>query len=57
MIFISHDLSVIKHISTKIAVMNKGKIIEIGDTKETLRNPKQKYTKLLISSVPGMKLY
>ena len=56
MIFISHDLSVIKHISTKIAVMNKGKIIEIGDTKETLRNPKQKYTKLLISSVPGMKL-
>ena len=56
MIFISHDLSVIKHISTKIAVMNKGQIIEIGNTKETLKKPKEKYTKLLISSVPGMKL-
>jgi len=55
MIFISHDLSVIKHISTKIAVMNKGQIIEIGNTKETLKKPKEKYTKLLISSVPGMK--
>ena len=57
MIFISHDLSVIKHISTKIAVMNKGQIIEIGNTKETLKKPKEKYTKLLISSVPGMKFY
>ena len=57
MIFISHDLSVIKHISTKIAVMNKGQIIEIGNTKETLKKPKEKYTKLLISSIPGMKFY
>ena len=57
MIFISHDLSVIKHISTKIAVMNKGQIIEIGNTQETLKKPKEKYTKLLISSVPGMKFY
>ena len=57
MIFISHDLSVIKHISTKIAVMNKGQIIEIGNTKETLKKPKEIYTKLLISSVPGMKFY
>ena len=57
MIFISHDLSVIKHISTKIAVMNKGQIIEMGNTKETLKKPKEKYTKLLISSIPGMKFY
>ena len=57
MIFISHDLSVIKHISTKIAVMNKGQIIEIGNTQETLKKPKETYTKLLISSVPGMKFY
>tara|TARA_B100001057_G_scaffold228423_1_gene228698 strand:- start:1127 stop:1894 length:768 start_codon:yes stop_codon:yes gene_type:complete len=55
MIFISHDLSVIKHISNKIAVMNKGEIVEIGDTIKTLKNPKHNYTRMLISSVPGMK--
>ena len=56
MIFISHDLSVVRHISSKIAVMQKGKIVEIGNTAKVLNNPSKKYTKMLISSVPGLNI-
>jgi peptide/nickel transport system ATP-binding protein len=51
-IFISHDLSVIKHISDRMMVMNKGEIIEIGDPEEIYTNPKEEYTKRLIESIP-----
>ena len=56
MIFISHDLSVVRHISSKIAVMHKGKIVEIGNTEKVLNNPSKAYTKMLISSVPGLNI-
>ena len=52
-IFISHDLSVIKHISDRIMVMNKGEIIETGDPDEIYHHPKMEYTKKLIASIPG----
>jgi peptide/nickel transport system ATP-binding protein len=52
-IFISHDLSVIKHISDRMMVMNKGEIVEIGDPEEIYNQPKQEYTKRLISSIPN----
>ncbi|HTE00221.1 MAG TPA: ABC transporter ATP-binding protein [Mucilaginibacter sp.] len=52
-IFISHDLSVIKHISDRIMVMNKGEIIETGDPDEIYYHPKMEYTKKLIASIPG----
>lgn len=52
-IFISHDLSVIKHISDRIMVMNKGEIIETGDPDDIYYRPKEEYTKRLISSIPG----
>lgn len=54
-IFISHDLSVIKHISDRIMVMNKGEIIETGDPDEIYYHPKMDYTKRLIESIPGSK--
>ncbi|MBS1523016.1 MAG: ABC transporter ATP-binding protein [Bacteroidetes bacterium] len=53
-IFISHDLSVIKHISDRIMVMNKGEIIETGDPDDIYYRPKEEYTKRLISSIPGL---
>ncbi|MDB5031199.1 ABC transporter ATP-binding protein [Mucilaginibacter sp.] len=50
-IFISHDLSVIKHISDRMMVMNKGQIVEIGDPDEIYLHPKEEYTKRLINSI------
>jgi ABC-type oligopeptide transport system ATPase subunit len=49
-LFISHDLKAVKHFCDRIAVMYNGKLIEIGDNKEIMNNPKEAYTKMLISS-------
>jgi len=51
-IFISHDLSVVKYISDRIIIMKNGEIIEMGDADEIYLNPKNDYTKNLISSIP-----
>jgi peptide/nickel transport system ATP-binding protein len=52
-IFISHDLSVVKFISDRIAVMNAGSIIEIGNARDIYENPQQEYTRRLIDAIPG----
>lgn len=52
-IFISHDLAVIKHISDRMMVMNKGGIVEIGDPDVIYNHPKEEYTKKLIAAIPG----
>jgi peptide/nickel transport system ATP-binding protein len=52
-IFISHDLSVVRYISDRILVMNKGKAEEIGDAEQIYYHPKKEYTKQLIASIPG----
>lgn len=51
-IFISHDLSVVRYISDRIMVMNKGKIEEIGNAEQVYSNPSSDYTKKLITSIP-----
>lgn len=53
-LFISHDLSVIKYLSDRIAIMYLGEIIEIGKTEEIFAEPKHPYTKALLSSVPEL---
>ncbi|NER38762.1 MAG: ABC transporter ATP-binding protein [Oscillatoria sp. SIO1A7] len=52
-IFISHDLGVVKFMSDRIMVMNKGKIEEIGPAEAIYRNPQQAYTRKLIASIPS----
>jgi len=51
-LFISHDLSVVSHIADRVAVMNRGKIVEHGPTKEIVNHPQDPYTKELIAAVP-----
>ncbi|HXU27402.1 MAG TPA: ABC transporter ATP-binding protein [Bacteroidia bacterium] len=55
-IFISHDLSVVKFMSDRMIVMNKGQIEEMGDADEICDNPQSEYTQKLISSIPKGRL-
>jgi oligopeptide/dipeptide ABC transporter ATP-binding protein len=52
-IFITHDLALSRYFCDRIAVMYRGRIVEIADTEELLHKPKHPYTRLLIDSVPG----
>ena len=51
-LFIAHDLSVVKHISTEIAVMYLGEVVEYGDTEKVFSDPQHDYTKTLLESIP-----
>ena len=53
-LFISHSMPVVRYLSTRIAVMNRGKIVEIGDTERITANPQHEYTATLLASTPEM---
>ena len=55
MLFISHDLNVIRHMADRILVMYAGQLVEEGTTKELINSPLHPYTKLLMASMPGFR--
>ena len=56
MIFISHDLSVVRHVAEEVLVMYKGRCVEYDESEEIFEKPREDYTKKLLSSVPGKTL-
>jgi peptide/nickel transport system ATP-binding protein len=55
LVFITHDLAVAQYISNRIAVMYKGKIVEIAEAKEVIQSPAHPYTELLLRSAPRLR--
>ncbi len=51
-VFVAHDIGVVRHISDRIAVMNRGKIVETGDADQVCEHPRDEYTKKLLAAVP-----
>lgn len=52
MVFISHDLSVVREIADRVAVMEAGKLVEVGSTEQIWNDPQQPYTKKLLAAIP-----
>lgn len=51
-LFISHDLGVVKHMSENLAIMHRGRLVEVGSQEEIYKNPAHIYTKRLLSAIP-----
>ena len=52
-LFVAHDLSVVRHICDRILVMHRGRVVESGPVEEVFTNPREDYTRLLLSAIPS----
>ncbi|CAJ2232943.1 ABC transporter ATP-binding protein [Fructilactobacillus sanfranciscensis] len=55
-LFISHDLGVVRHMCDRIAIMNRGQIVEIGSREDIYKHPKHLYTQRLLAAIPSTKV-
>ena len=55
MLFVTHNIALARHISQRLAVLQKGKIVDIGTTDDVLENPQHRYTQELLANVPAFK--
>ena len=55
LVLVSHDLSVVRHMSERVVVMQQGRIVEEGPTREIFRAPRHPYTRLLLDSIPVLR--
>ena len=55
-LFISHDLSVVRHMATRIGVLYLGKLVEVAEGKTLFKNPQHPYTKMLLDAVPDLEM-
>jgi peptide/nickel transport system ATP-binding protein len=56
-LFISHNLAVVRHIADRVAVMRRGKIVEMGETREVFRSPRHEYTQALLQAIPDARAW
>jgi ABC-type glutathione transport system ATPase component len=55
LVLVSHDLSVVRHMTDRVLVMQQGKVVEEGFTRDVFRTPRHPYTRLLLDSIPRLK--
>lgn len=55
LVFVSHDLSVVRHLCQRIAVLKDGKLVELGDTDQVYGDPQSEYTKRLVAAIPTLR--
>jgi oligopeptide transport system ATP-binding protein len=53
MLFVSHDMAVIRQIAHRVLVMYRGQIVEQGDVRQVFTEPRETYTQTLLASIPG----